>query len=708
MNELDLYNRLPERIRWLAKLSYNLYWSWCPEARQLFRMLDIRLWRETGHNPVKMLGTLPEEILLEASTDPEFLRLYDAVMDQFQAETVNRETWFDTHHDPLPSPIAYFSAEYGLHASLPVYAGGLGVLAGDYLKSCSDLGVPIVGIGLIYSQGYVRQCLREDGWQEDVEEIMDRSHDPIQPVLDEQGQPIQFQVPLFDPPVHVTIWKVALGRISLYLMDTNLESNQPWDRGITQRLYANDPELRLRQEIVLGMGGMRVLRALGIAPSVLHLNEGHPALAIFERIKERVRKGLSFEQAAEQVRATTVFTTHTPVAAGTDIFPLALMDRYFLSTYRELGSDRETILNLGISPVDPGTGFNMTAFALRMSHFRNAVSQKHGEVARRIWAPLWPDKKPEEVPIEAITNGIHLPSWIEPTRLQEVIDRALGPHWRKEQDKPETWEDIDRIPDVVLWHLHQDLKVTLVARINERARKRWNRDRLSGASVIALGSLLNPEVLTLGFARRFTPYKRPELIFHDMERFKRILTNARYPVQVIFAGKSHPADLEGKYLVQRVFRWAQEPDFAGRIAFVENYDQQLAKYLTHGVDVWLTNPLPPLEASGTSGMKAAVNGTPNLSILDGWWIEGYNGANGWAFGSEPVEGDRNASDANAIYEILEKQIIPLYYKHSDDEIPHDYVHVMKESIKSVAPRFSGQRMAKEYLERFYLKAVAGR
>jgi len=702
LSELDLTFRLPERIRGLAKLAYNFFWSWCPEARHIFRTLDIRLWRGSRHNPVKMLATAPLELLQQAAEDPAFLLLYDLVMLRFQAEVSGEGTWFQSNYGTFPAPIAYFSAEYGLHISLPVYAGGLGVLAGDFLKSCSDLGVPLVGVGLIYSQGYVRQRLREDGWQEDVEEILDRTYDPIQQVLGEEGQPILVQVPLFDPPVFVTVWKVAVGRISLYLMDTNLEVNQPWDRGITQRLYASDPELRLRQEIVLGMGGMRVLRALRIAPAILHLNEGHPALAVFERIHERVKKGSSFQEASAQVAASTVFTTHTPVAAGTDVFPFSLMDRYFHSYFRELEADRDTVLSLGTSPVDPGAGFNMTAFALRLSRFRNAVSKKHGEVARQIWAPLWPDRKVEEVPIEAITNGVHLPSWIEPTRMQQQFDRVLGPDWREKQDQPETWEGVDQIPDAVLWHTHQDFKVTLVARIMERARKRWHRDRLSGASVIALGAMLNPEVLTLGFARRFTPYKRPELLFTEIERLKRLLTNQRYPVQIIFSGKAHPADLEGKHLIQRIFRWAQEAEFAGRIAFVENYDQQLAKYLVHGVDVWLNNPLPPLEASGTSGMKAAANGTPNLSILDGWWIEGYNGANGWAFGGETIEGDRTVADANALYSILEDQVIPSYYERSEDEVPHGYVRIMKEAIRSVAPRFSGQRMAKEYMQRFYL------
>jgi starch phosphorylase len=705
MNEGKQFPNLPERIRGLGRLAYNLWWSWHPQARDLFRALELQAWRESGHNPVRMLAILPPEVLVSAAEDEEFQMCYDAVMSQFEAETASHTGWFPAEYGHLESPLAYFSAEYGLHVSLPVYAGGLGILAGDYLKECSDLAIPVVGVGLIYSQGYVWQRIREDGWQEDVEETLDRTYDPITPLLDSEGKQLTVQVPLFDPPVHVAVWKVAVGRVSLYLMDTDIEVNQPWDRAIAQHLYAGNLEQRLRQEIVLGMGGMRVLDALGIQPAALHINEGHPALSILERIRVLVEEGASFEEAAQRVRETSIFTTHTPVPAGTDVFPFQLMEKYFSQYYDELGTKHDTFLQLGINPQEPGAGFNMTVFALRMAKFRNAVSQRHGEVARKMWSSLWPDKKVEEVPIVAITNGVHLPGWIEPTQLQPLLDRYLGPAWLVDQDQPEIWEVVDKIPDQELWHLHQDIKVALIDQINERARERWYKDRVAAENVVAFGALLDDEVLTIGFARRFTGYKRPDLILYDYERVKRLLTDPWHPLQIIFAGKAHPSDLDGKRMIQKIFRLAQDPEFAGRIAFVENYDQQLAEYMVHGVDVWLNNPIPPLEASGTSGMKAAINGVPNLSILDGWWIEGYNDANGWAFGRDEIEGDRTQADAEALYRLLEENVIPLYYQRSDDGVPHGFVRMMKAAIKSVAPTFSSRRMVKEYASRFYVPAL---
>jgi starch phosphorylase len=707
MSETDPVPDLPERIRGLGKLAYNLWWSWNPQARGLFRALDLQAWRESGHNPVRMLAVVRPEVLAGAAVDPEFLAHYDAVIDQYQVETASQAGWFTAEYSRARSPLAYFSAEYGLHASLPVYAGGLGILAGDHLKECSDLAVPVVAVGMIYSQGYVWQRIREDGWQEDVEETLDRTYDPITRVLDGEGRPLIVQVPLFDPPVHVAVWKAAVGRVALYLMDADIETNQPWDRDIAHHLYASNLEQRLRQEIVLGMGGMRVLAALDIQPAALHLNEGHPALAILERIRVLVEDGTGFEEAVQRVRESTIFTTHTPVSAGTDVFPFQLMEKYLNPYYPELGTDRDTLLQLGVNPQDPGAGFNMTVFALRMARFRNAVSRRHGEIARKMWSGLWPDKREADVPIEAITNGVHLPSWIESIQLQPLLTRYLGPAWPTHQDRPAIWELVDEIPDEDLWHHHQALKATLIARIDGRIRERWQKDKVAAGNVVALGALLDPQVLTLGFARRFTAYKRPDLIFYDLERLKRLLTDPWRPVQVIFAGKAHPADVEGKRLIQQVFRLAQDPGYAGRIAFVENYDQQLAEYMVHGVDVWLNNPLPPLEASGTSGMKASVNGTPTLSILDGWWVEGYNGADGWAFGGEDVQGDRRQADAEALYRLLEEKIIPLYYQRSDDEVPHGFVQVMKASIKSVAPVFSTRRMVKEYVERFYVQALGG-
>jgi len=705
MSQTNPLPELPERIRGLGELAYNLWWSWHSPARELFRSLDLQLWRESQHNPIRMLSLAPPDLLSAAAQDNEFLGPYDEVMAQFETEMTSQDRWFCRECGVSTSPLAYFSAEYGLHVSLPVYAGGLGILAGDYLKECSDLAVPVVAVGIIYSQGYIWQQIQEDGWQQDIEITLDRTYDPVTPVQDEKGEWLTVQVPLLDPPLYVRVWKVAVGRTPLYLLDADLESNPPWERAITHRLYTSDPEQRLRQEIVLGMGGMRVLEALGIRPAALHINEGHPGLAILERIRTRVEEGADFETAAQEVRASSVFTTHTPVAAGTDVYSFALMQQYFCDYYDRLGLDREAFMQMGINPRDPNSGFNMTVFALRMAQHCNAVSQRHGEVAREMWASVWPDKKVEDVPIVAITNGVHLGGWIEPVHIQPVLDRYLGPAWRDAQDQAGTWQAIDDVPDQELWDVHQRLKVSLTDQINERARGRWQGDRVAPGSVIAFGALLDPEVLTLGFARRFTSYKRADLILRDQERLKKLLTDPWHPVQIVFAGKAHPADQDGKRLIQAIFRIAQQPEFGGRIAFVENYDEQLAEYLVHGVDVWLNTPLPPLEASGTSGMKASINGVPNLSVLDGWWIEGYEGDNGWAFGGKEIEGDRTPADAEAVYRLLEEKIVPLFYERSDDEIPHDFCQVMKAAMKSVAPAFCTRRMVKEYVEHFYVEAL---
>jgi starch phosphorylase len=699
------FPNLPERIRGLELLVYNLWWSWNRAAREMFRALDLQSWLTSAHNPLRMLTMVSQENLEKAARNPEFLERYDAVMAYFEAEVASHSGWYTAEYGRPAAPIAYFSAEYAFHNSLPLYAGGLGVLAGDYIKECSDLSVPVVAVGLIYSRGYVSQKLRDDGWQEDQENVLDRTYDPVRIVLDPEGAPLTVQVPLFDPPVHVLVWRADIGRIPVYLLDTDIEKNQPWDRAIGHRLYITESEQRLRQEIVLGVGGMCVLEALGIQPAGIHINEGHPGLALLEHVRMLLQKGTSFQEAVAKVRETSIFTTHTPLTAGTDVFPFPLFEKYIGSAYSRFGTDRHTLLQLGVFPPDPGAGFNMTAFALRMTKFTNAVSKKHGEVARQMWASIWPDKKQEEIPIVAVTNGVHLLTWLDPIWLQPLLDRYLGPDWTRDQDRAGIWELVRKIPDVDLWRLRRRLKGLLIDEINERARERWKNKRVRAESVIAFGALLEPEVFTIGFARRFTSYKRPDLILSDLDRLKRLLTNPLHPVQIIFAGKSHPSDVEGARIIQRIFRLAQDPEFGARIAFVEDYDQHLAQRMVRGVDIWLNNPVPPLEASGTSGMKASMNGVPNLSLLDGWWIEGYNRQNGWAFGGQPVEGDRTAVDAEAIYTLLENEIVPLYYQRADDEIPHGYVGVMKEAIKSVAPQFSTRRMVKEYVTKFYLPAL---
>lgn len=691
---------LPERIGALEELSYNLWWSWHPEARMLFKMLDRRAWKESGHNPVKMLRELPEETLKSAANDHDYLNHYDMVVAKFRKEMALNNRWFYENIDSSGClPIAYFSAEYGLHHSLPFYAGGLGFLAGDYLKECSDLGVPLVAVGFMYPEGYVRQKIRVDGWQEDVDEILDRDAAPIERVFNEKGEQLIIQVPFIQPSIYIAIWKVMIGRVPLYLMDTDIEANDPWNRSIAYHLYTGDIEQRLRQEMVLGIGGIAILNTLGIRHSILHLNEGHPAFALFERIRERVEGGMSFEEAADYVRNTSIFTTHTPVPAGHDVFPFHLMNKYFGNYCKLIGLDRETFLQLGVNPREPSAGFNMTAFSLRMSKFHNSVSKKHNEVTRAMWSVLWPDKREEEVPIDYITNGIHIPTWIEP-KMQLLFNKYLGADWLEQHDNPNIYDSVDKIPDEELWQVHYWLKIKLINFIREQARMRWIENHANPINIIAGGTLLDPLTLTIGFARRFTNYKRADLIFHDIDRLKNILNNRWRPVQIIFAGKAHPVDEEGKRMIQRIFNYAHDPSLGGRIAFVENYNEQLAQYMVHGVDVWLNNPIPPLEACGTSGMKASLNGVPHLSILDGWWIEGYNGKNGWAF-----EGKGDDSDAEAIYDLLEKKIIPLYYRLDEFGIPVEWVRIMKEAIKSIGPLFSAKRMVKEYVQKFYKDAL---
>ena len=703
--EETIFPNLPQRLSGLAELAENLWWSWHPAARILFKMLDRQAWKENRHNPDKMLKELPEEVLESAARDPEYLRQYDAVLAHFQEDMAADAMCLTeprTEHNQCT--IAYFSAEYGLHHSLPFYAGGLGFLAGDHIKECSDQRMPLVAMGFMYPEGYVRQQIREDGWQENLDETLDRDAAPISRVLDGEGTQVVIQVPFIEPAVFVAVWKIAVGRVPLYLMDTDIEINDPWNRGISSHLYAGDIEQRLRQEIVLGIGGYEVLNILGLKPSILHLNEGHPGFALLERIRERVREGMNYIEAARHVHNTSVFTTHTPVPAGHDVFPLSLMEKYFRSYWPTLGLDHDAFLQLGIHPNESQAGFNMTAFALRMSGFHNGVSKRHGEVARRMWQMLWPEVTEEETPIDTVTNGVHVPTWIEP-KIELLFNKYLGPSWLADHDNPTTWGLIDDIPDEELWKTHYWLKIKLIDAIRERARQRWAKDRASPSLMISGGTLLDPSVLTIGFARRFATYKRADLIFYDLERLKKLLNDRWRPIQIIFAGKAHPADDPAKRILQRIFNAARDPELGGRIAFVEDYGEQLAQYTVHGVDVWLNNPLPPLEASGTSGMKAALNGVPNLSIMDGWWVEGFNGKNGWAFGEGAADSDRDKQDAEAIYQILEKKIIPLYYKVSDDGVPHEWVKAMKESVKSNAPKFSARRMVKEYVERYYTPAL---
>ncbi|RLB93410.1 MAG: alpha-glucan phosphorylase [Deltaproteobacteria bacterium] len=702
-----LFPHLPERLSGLEDLAENLWWSWNPGARMLFKTLDRQAWKESGHNPDKMLREFPGLLLEKAGADPDYIRRYDDVMKLFHNYMQQKEC--SLLKPGLPDKkhaVAYFSAEFGLHRSLPFYAGGLGFLAGDFIKECSDLCVPLVAVGFMYPEGYFRQQIRDDGWQENLVESINREAAPISKVMGKDGNQLVIKVPLTDPAIHVAVWKVAVGRVSLYLMDTDVEINDPWNRGISARLYTGDLEQRLRQEITLGLGGAQMLKTLGIDHYLLHLNEGHAAFALLERIRSMVSEGKDFSTALKQNINTTIFTTHTPVPAGHDVFPFQLIEKYFHSYWPELGLDRNAFFQLGIHPEKPDAGFNMTAFAMGLSGCRNAVSKRHAKVSQKMWQSLWPEVLEDKIPIDYVTNGVHVPTWIEP-KIKLLLDKYLGDHWLDNHDDPAIWQRMDTVPDVELWQTHYWLKVKLIDAIRERARQRWTNGNASASIILTGGAFLDPSVLTIGFARRFATYKRALLIFQDLERLKKFFKDRRRPIQIIFAGKAHPADDPGKRLLQNLINLSRDPQLGGRIAFVEDYGEQLAQYLVHGVDVWLNNPLPPFEACGTSGMKAALNGVPQLSIIDGWWGEGFNGKNGWAIEHDETSADPDGSDADKIYKALEQEIIPRYYNVSDNGVPHEWVRLMKETIKSNAAGFSARRMVKDYIEKFYSKCMEG-
>jgi starch phosphorylase len=697
-------HKIPGRIAGLEELAYNLWWSWHGEARELFKILDRPLWKSSGHNPVRLLEQVPRYRLTAAAEDPSYRQKYDSVMADFQAELAGASGWYAAANPGLgKATIAYFSMEFAIHNSLPLYAGGLGVLAGDYCKEASDLGVPLVGVGFMYPQGYFEQRIPDDGWQREEYTCLDFAQAPVTPVQDEKGLTLKVRVELDSRAVWVAVWQVKVGRVKLYLLDTDLSENEEVDRHITARLYAGDAEARLQQEILLGIGGVRVLRALNCHPAVWHANEGHSVFMLLERCRELVQSGARFEDARARVESASVFTTHTPVAAGNDAFPHALIDKYFYRFWPALGISREQFLELGTLASAPDR-YNMTVLGMRLAAHRNGVSQLHGAVCRRMWHEIWPELSENDVPILSITNGVHVPTWASP-QVCRLLDRYLGKNWLEDHDNPAIWEQIDDIPDDTLWLMRRWLKHKLIAFVQNRARSRWCRDCGSPSQALAMGALLDPDVLTLGFSRRFTEYKRASLLFNDMERLRRLLHNNLRPIQIIFAGKAHPNDHNGKCIIQRIYNFARDPRFNGRIAFVEDYDMHLARYLVHGVDVWLNTPLPQQEASGTSGMKAAINGVPHLSILDGWWYEGYNGTNGWAIqNNSKIDGERDKCDAEECYRLLENEVIPLYYDQDACGVPAGWVNLIRQTMRFDTPLFSARRMLKDYVQQMYVPA----
>lgn len=686
----------PDRIRRLRELACDLWWSWNPQAREVFRRLDYRLWRLTAHNPVRVLRMVSPERLEGVVQDAVFLRLYDAAIEGLDRAHGTTETWWARQYPDLANcAIAYFSAEFALHQSLPIYAGGLGVLAGDHCKEASDLGLPMIGVGFIYPMGYFHQKISPEGWQNESYKRINHDNVAVNRAVGSDGRPCQIAVPVGHGTVQVALWQVQLGRVKLLLLDTDVPDNAAWDRELSSRLYVSEREVRLRQEIVLGIGGVRALRALGYNPAVWHLNEGHTAFAVFERIRELVEGGESFLAALRRVRSTTVFTTHTPVPAGHDIFPFHLVDSQMSRFWDTAGERRNTFLALG-SHDGAESWFNMTAVALRGSAAVNAVSRRHREVTDRMWASFWPGVPQSERPIRAVTNGVHVPTWIA-AEMAELFGRWLGSDWLARHDEPDFWDRISSIPDEEIWAVRQLLRRHLLEFARERARDAWRDGQASYAQVLAAGTLLDPSALTIGFARRFAEYKRPELIFHDPERLARLVNALRRPVQILFAGKAHPADETGKRPLQHVYHEAMDPRFGGRIGFVEDYDLHVAHLFVQGCDVWLNNPRAPMEACGTSGMKASLNGAPHLSVPDGWWPEAYNGSNGWLI--QGAGGD--AAEADALYHLLEEQIVPAFYERDARDVPRRWLAIVKEAIRTVAPRFSARRMVKQHAEEAY-------
>jgi starch phosphorylase len=703
---------VPPRLEGLTALVANLSWSWNREARELFRNLDPPLWRQVRHNPIELLREIPAARLEQLAQDPRFLQQYDRVMEWLASDQAPDRTWFARRYPRLLNrPVAYFCAEFGFHNSVPIYSGGLGILAGDHCKSASDLGLPLVGVGLSYMKGYFDQRLRSDGWQEASDDHVDPSLTPLVDLPGNDGHPWLAVVETCGRPVHVRVWTMKVGRVPLYLLDTNLEVNHPEDRTLLNKLYGGGPDLRLRQEWLLGTGGVRVLRAVGLAPEVWHANEGHAAFMMLERVRELTATGRSWDAAVAEVRRTTVFTTHTPVPAGHDSFDPEQLIQCTGPLWEAMGATREQFLALGRHPDDRQGAFQMTVLALRLAGRVNGVSEAHGEVSRRIWQSLWPGHEASAVPIDTITNGVHLATWMA-NPVMALLDRQLGADWGARLDDPGMWEQIRTLDSAPLWATHLDLKGTLLGFIREEARRRFAHEWTEANQVVAAGSLLHPYALTLGFARRFATYKRANLLFRDVDRLQRLLCDRRRPVQIIFAGKAHPADNPGKEVLQQIYRWTHNPFFEGRVAFLEDYDMHLAHALVEGVDLWVNLPRVPLEACGTSGMKAALNGVPQLSTIDGWWEAGYDGTNGWAIPAPPaaetedVEA-QDAFDADHLYRLLEEDIVPLYYNRDASGVPLGWVDRMRNAIRVAGARFTARRMVLEYTERYYLPAIRG-
>jgi len=705
IREFRVVPYLPEKIKPLLKIAYNLWWVWDYDAIDLFRRLDVDLWRDTEHNPVKLLGLIPQSVLDQAAESESFIAHMERVENALERH-LTRKSWYDENNDKFDSTrIAYFSAEFGVHECLPVYSGGLGVLAGDHLKSASELGIPLYGVGLMYRLGYFRQYLNLDGWQQERYPETDFYNTPISPVVDDSGKAFLIDVDLPGRKVYARIWKALIGRVELFLLDANIDENAPEDRLITDQLYGGDIEMRIKQEILLGIGGVRALNKTGINITVYHMNEGHAAFLALERIRLAMKdQNLTFDEAHEFVTSSNVFTTHTPVPAGNDRFEPELVDQYFSDYYDELNISRDRFLSLGReNPFDKKEKFCMTVLAIKTAFAANGVSKLHGEVSRNMWNNVWMSIPANEIPIGHVTNGIQTMSWTS-DEMMRLFYRYLGPAWIDDPTSKSIWKRIDNIPDSELWRCRERLRERLVGFARKRLKKQLLSRGVPKKYAEVASSVLDPETLTIGFARRFATYKRATLIFRDIERLTAILTSANRPVQIVFSGKAHPKDNLGKELIKNIIHLSRDEKLRKKIVFLEDYDINVARYLVQGVDIWLNNPIRPKEASGTSGMKVVANGGLNISVLDGWWDEAYDSNNGWAVGNGEVYDDPEYQDeveSLSVYNILEEEVIPLFYKRGEDGLPLEWLARIRGSMKSIIPEFNTNRMVKDYAEKYY-------
>ncbi|MCR5145996.1 MAG: alpha-glucan family phosphorylase [Clostridia bacterium] len=707
-NKITVTPRLPERIKDLSKIANNLWWSWNTEFLRLFKQIDIDLWEKVEKNPVKFLKLVSQEKLDCVLHDNEFLKQYDEMVNNFNSYINSKNTWFSKKYPSNKNDlIAYFSAEYGLDEIIQIYSGGLGVLSGDHLKSASDLGIPLVAVGLLYKNGYFHQKINAYGEQEIEYRDLDISSLPITEVKNDNNENVIIDIQLPKATLFLKVWKINVGRVSLYLLDSDIDENDDEYREITSTLYGGEQETRIQQEMVLGMAGAKMLEALRLNPTVYHMNEGHSSFLILELINKIMQeKQVSFNIAKDIVSSKTVFTTHTPVPAGNDIFPITLIEKYFDKMWEKFGITKEEFLRLGMNPKADADekGFNMGILALKIAGKKNGVSKLHGAVSRELFAEVWPNIIPHESPITYVTNGIHTCSWLAPN-LKRLYNKYLIPFWQDMIFDDNVWKNIRNIPDKELWDAHIDRKRKLLTLVKDNTAERLKRNGYTYEEISKVVSGLNPNALTIGFARRFATYKRATLIFKDLERITQILNDSERPVQIIFAGKAHPADEDGAELLKFINEISMKPQFKGKIFFLEDYSIGMSRYLISGVDVWLNNPRRPMEASGTSGQKASVNGVINFSILDGWWAEGYTATNGWKIGTNADYDNyevQDNDDSESIYTTLEKKIIPSYYEKNDEGYSNSWLNMMKESIITTGGKFSTSRMLVDYVEKLYM------